>query len=259
MCQGDSSIEQAGEKSGQQRSERYDNAVRILQQHSKRRGNWAVFHRPLSEQYTNGVLQVAAVFKRKFRIEPKDRCIVARQDKCSPFVRSTNFSVNGPIGGPQNKRVSTIDGKRNAGWQQYLVFVCDIKRVQVVEFEFACWEGLDFVQNEFDDIVARPVPFGLSAKGCSDGRFIAAEWKLDVSVPRSSIVLDCNPVSVVEADADIVDGIAYHCGCAAGHRLDEFELPFSVTLGPKRFCVSGNVSAKNGFYLADVLLGPFEF
>lgn len=248
----------AEEISDHKRSEAYNRAVAILAKSAKCFQYPTVPKGSLSEQYHQGLLQIACVLDRPSFVS--EHVLVHGEDELSfsPLIRAQNL-VSSRI--DNHNSIFVGQSKAQHCRDKQLVLVRDVKVVKVFEGKLATGKGLQFVDNEINRSLARSV-WGLSFDGAFRAWPVESEGELDELGPCPPVVLDHDPVRVIQADTKVVDHVSNDQGRLIWDGEPEMSscLPrIWVEFAPHGLEVRLDVTSKSMFKLSDVLIGPFYF
>lgn len=246
--------------SDHQCSEAYDRAVAVVSQGTKRFEYPLIPKGSLTEQYDEGRLQVACVL---------DWPTLASERGLSSHLK-TSAPLFGALDGygldaaqiSHEKLSASFQDHTQFGRKKQLVLVRDVQVVKVVQGKFSAGKGLHFTPDVVNSGGTRSV-WGLSRDGAFRAWPVFAERELDVPIPLPAVVLDHDPVRVIQADAEIVNNVADDQRGAIWKGQPEAGLPelprIWVEFTSHGFDVRLDVTSKSLFKLADVMIGPFYF
>lgn len=245
-----------------ERAKRIQRARDILAQSTQCIENRPLLQRPFAEQYRNGLIKIACVFEPSRQIREERFIGGGHNDNTGVLVGLSAERDRFSAFMSQNYSVALGKGKCKPRGQEKLVLVSDVQSVEVVNVETATFEGLHIANNEFDNVLMGLKTIGVSSDGLFKLFPSIKEWEFYRRAPLTAIGLDHNPVSVIEADPEVMNSIADDSGGVArkaGAKLKKSPIPnVRISLGHCWFDVIVDVIPENIFELRDVVIGPFN-
>ena len=238
--------------------ERIQRARDILAQRTHRLDHIFTFKDSLSEQYLKCLCGVAIKFEMTVG-GGKSAFWVIRPT----YAQSAETGSHCAFGVELLKGEAVIDAEPNHHIQKQMMFVDDIKLMQLVEREITALVGLQVIEDEAQSLDARFLRDFLSAKGTFDRLPILSKWELCVLSYDPFVGLDQPAIYVVQAGSEVVDRVSNHCGGVARRGCSEVGHPVSVlppfvvvALGENELEVRFDVGPEHGLELVDVVVGP---
>lgn len=244
-----------------ERSEAYNNAKRLLAEALKGVENAAVLEGSFAKQYRENLLRIALVFDhpagrakgdRQSLPEDKQAFCSIIADKLYRYACSASY-LDGP---------AFADREAGEGWQQQLVLVCDVELVKLVKREFAPWEGLNLIKDVVNYLLPGFTGLGYSVEGAFRRFPVSEKGEFDSVSPNAAVILDHDPIGVIEGDTYVVNCVADDRGHVCGKLDTKFvgwKLPLvRVGLRERDARIVDYVGGEGCLQLVDVIVGPFE-
>lgn len=240
-------------------TERPNRARDILAQGSQRIQNRPILKLSLAEQYRQGVLQIATVFKVPPNSAHHAAIFPESRNQRSALGVPHHSDGHGTTFHGQNPVLREVDSK--SGGDQKLVLICDVKGVKVVKLVPAAGEWFQFIQDKVDNRLLWFGLCGLSFKRTFNRFEISSEGEFNVSPKDAAIIFDQNPVSVIEADPEVMDSVSddgWQRARKFSSKTPDGQMPrVQLLLGSHGFGVRSDVASEYRFELADVVIGSF--
>lgn len=208
----------------------------------------------LPERYLEGVIEIVVWYRN----------VAAHGEICAAVVRASNALDDSHL--RPFWTVQRCSGREVIcrSWQDALMFIGDVKQVEIVQSMLPSRVRLNFVTNEVPDRDRGAISFAyMSVDGTLyRSPILTSEREAAIFSRAMAISLNEDAVCVVQGGPEIVDCIAQHNWRMPGNvdglnRPSLFERAL-VILGTESFCIVSHKAPKQQFEIIDVLVGPFD-